>query len=143
MNGQIEYSTENALVINGFFKGDENVVRWIPFVKSVETVCLEGPKIDRATIEAVSRMKGVVNIKLRDVKLEEEDLRLLSRFRNLQHLGLVYVKLKDSAVDILADLPVSSSMKIYGTGISRAAFERLESQMSDLQFTMGWEASSV
>ncbi|MFK7735525.1 MAG: PDZ domain-containing protein [Pirellulaceae bacterium] len=137
LNGQLGYSTENALHINEAFTGDEDVVRWIPFVKSVETVCLEGSKINRNMLEAVSRMKGVVNIKLKDVSLEEEDLWLLGRFRNLQHLGLVYVKLKDSAVDILADLPVSSTMKIYGTGISEAAFQELKSQTGDLEFYYG------
>jgi glutaredoxin-related protein len=137
LNGQLGYSTENALFINESFTGGADVVRWIPFVKSVETVCLEGSKIDRNTLEAVSRMKGVVNIKLKDVTLAEEDLWLLGRFRNLQHLGLVYVNLKDSAIDILADLPVSSSMKIYGTGISQAAFQKLKAQTGDLEFYYG------
>lgn len=128
---------EDALYINDSFTGNEETIRWIPFLKSIETVCLEGPKIDASLLELVVQMSGLRNIKLKSVRLTMGDLRVLHQLTDLQHLGLVYVNVDDSDVDALGELPVSSTMKLYGTKITAQGFERLQQQMEDVDFYFG------
>ncbi|MFN3190897.1 MAG: PDZ domain-containing protein [Aureliella sp.] len=137
LNGQIETVTENALRITPSFVGDQEAISWISSIKSVETVSLEGPQIDRTYIEAVSRMRGVQNIKLHKANVTAEDLLLLTRFRSLQHLGLLYLPIDDEAISVLEVLPVSSTMKVYGTKMSIASLERLSDSMPDIKFYCG------
>ncbi|MCR9292570.1 MAG: PDZ domain-containing protein [bacterium] len=137
LNGTLGPETENALHITSEFTGDDDTIQWIRFLKSVETVCLEGPHIDRRYLEAIVGIEGLRNIKLKDVNLTAEDLQVLQGLTDLDHLGLIYVPVDDSMVDLLVELPVNTSMKIYGTKISKEGFARLAQQLDDLQFYYG------
>ena len=137
LNGTLGPEAENALHINQEFTGDDETIQWIRFLKSVETVCLEGPQIDRRYLEAIVRMQGLRNVKLKDVALSADDLQLLKQIDDLQHLGLIYVPLDDSAIELLAELPVSTSMKLYGTNITPQGFARLQARLDDIAFYYG------
>ncbi len=139
LNGSLDDRgiNENALLINEQFFGGDEILGWIPYLQSVDTVCLEGPKIGRKHLQAIAQIKGLQNIKLRKVVLESQDLALLKELVDIRHLGLLYIPLDDSCIEVLADLPVSESMKIYGTDITPAGFERLQTELYDLQFYFG------
>ncbi len=137
LNGTMGPQTENALHITSEFSGDDEVIQWIRFLKSVETVCLEGPTIDHRHLEAIVHIEGLKNIKLKDVSLTADDLRILQQFTDLTHLGLIYVPVDDSVVELLAELPISTSMKLYGTKLTDEGFARLAAQLDDVQFYFG------
>ncbi|MEM7560644.1 MAG: hypothetical protein AAF394_16095, partial [Planctomycetota bacterium] len=102
--------TEDALLINSAFVGDDECIKQIALIKSIETVCLEGPNIDRRHLEAVVKMKRLSKLKLKNVRLQTEDLKLLTDLDKLDHLGLLYMEIDDRAVEVLNYLPLTTSM---------------------------------
>ncbi len=102
-------------------------------------MCLEGPNIDRRHLEAVVKMKRLSKLKLKNVRLQAEDLELLTELDKLDHLGLLYMEIDDRAVEILKNLPVTTSMKIQGTKITREGFEKLQAELDGprMQFGLG------
>lgn len=138
LNAQIRTGTEIALHIDERFTGDdEETIHWIRFLQSVETVFLEGPKIDSRYFRAISHLKGVRNIKLKHVNMTAEDLMLFRNFANLEHLGLNYVNIDDSALDVLSELPLSESLRLYGTQITREGAERLAEKLDGIEIYCG------
>ena len=137
LNGSKGRNYDNALHIDDRFTGDEETIGWIPFLKSIDTVCLEGPKITRKHLEAVVKMQGIRNLKLKSIRLAQEDFELLREFKSLEHLGLAYVNVTDRDIDLLRELPVTDTMKITGTQISRDGFERLATYLDDVEFYYG------
>ncbi len=137
INAQRQTRTEMSLHINEAFSGDRKALHWIQFLKSIETIFLEGPGIDSHYFRAIAELKGVRNIKLRHVTVTTEDLQILKGFPQLEHLGLNYVDVDDSAIDLLAELPLSGSLRLYGTKISRAGAKRLQAQLDDIEIYCG------
>lgn len=126
-----------TLHINDRFNGDDDVVQWIRFLRSVETVYFEGERINSQFYEALSHLKNVRNVKLKHVALTIEDLKLLRDLPNLEHLGLNYVDINDSAIDTLLEIPVSGSLRLMGTKISKQGAERLSKQMDEIEVYCG------
>lgn len=137
LNGQLGQFNEDALYIGESFTGDAATIEWIRWIKSVETVCLEGPAIHRGHLEAVAAMEGVTSIKLKHVKLNAGDLRVFENLKDLRHLGLVYVEAGDEIIDDIKRLPLSESLKMYGTEISREAADALTADLSELEVFYG------
>ena len=129
--------TEDALLINSSFVGDDECIKQIALIKSIETVCLEGPNIDRRHLAAVVKMKRLSKLKLKNVRLQAEDLELLTDLDKLDHLGLLYMEIDDRAVEVLKDLPVTTSMKIQGTKITREGFEKLQAELDGPRMQFG------
>lgn len=129
--------SEIALHITEDFSGDESAIRWIQYLSSVETVCLEGSKVNRAFLEVVMRMKNLRNLKLKSCSLTLEDIALLKNIDRLDHFGLLYSELGDELLSTLIDLPVGKSIKLYGTRVSEKAGEELKTQLNDLEIFIG------
>ena len=129
--------TEDALLINSNFVGNDECIKQIALIKSIETVCLEGPNIDRRHLEAVVKMKRLSKLKLKNVRLQAEDLKLLTELDSLDHLGLLYMEIDDRAIEVLKDLPVTTSMKIQGTKITREGFEELQAELDGPRMQFG------
>ncbi len=137
INAQVDQGDEMSLHINNGFSGNDEAIKWIRFLKSVETVYLEGEQIDRRIIKAISELTQVKNLKLRHVNLHADDLRLFASFENLQHLGLNYVNVGDDAVEVFTELPISESLRLYGTEISREGIARLKKQLDGIDIYGG------
>ena len=138
LNGRrAQVGDEPALHINEGFTGDRESIEWIKYLKSVETVCLEGPKIDQGLLRVVVQMNGLKNIKFKHVKLTNEDLQILEDMERIEHLGLIYVEAGDEILPVLRNLPVSNSIKIYGCQISQASGNSLKQSLDDLEIFIG------
>lgn len=137
INGQRQSTSEMSLHIDERFTGDQETLHWIRFLKSIETIYFEGPKINSDYFQAISELKGVRNIKLRHIAMTHDDLRILKRFSNLEHLGLNYIDLDDSVVDTLAELPLSDSLRLFGTRITQEGATRLQQQLDDVDIYCG------
>ena len=135
LNGQFSTVAELALAIDEQFTGDVSVVRRIKYLKSIETVSLSGDKINRVYFEAVAQLKSLRNLKLKHVRLAPEDLALFRELTHLEHLGINYVDIDDRALDVLVELPMSQSLRLYGTKISDAGAQRLRQQLDGLEIT--------
>ncbi|MCA9133397.1 MAG: PDZ domain-containing protein [Planctomycetales bacterium] len=128
---------ELALWIDERFSGDEQAIEWIQFLKSIKTVFLEGPNIDSRYFQAVTRLPQVRNVKLKYVTLTKDDLELLKSFTALELLELNYTNVDDDILDTLAELPISQSLRLYGTQITQAGAERLAQQLDGIEIYCG------
>lgn len=126
-----------TLHINDRFNGGDDIVQWIRFLRSVETVYFEGERINSKFYEALSHLKRVRNVKLKHVALTIDDLKLLRDLPNLEHLGLNYVNIDDSAIDTLLEIPVGGSLRLMGTKITKQGAERLRTQMDEIEVYCG------
>lgn len=137
LNGQIGQFNEMALHIDEDFTGDDEVIQWIRFLQTIETVYLEGPDIDTRHFKAISYIKDLRNIKLKHVTLTQSDLEYFRQFSNLHHLGINYAPVGDDFVDLLAELPVSESMRLFGTQVTRAGEAKLVEQLDGIEIYCG------
>lgn len=137
LNASTGMGSEFALRITSDFQGDDDDIQRIRFLKSVETIYFQDEKIDSRFFDAISDLKGIRNVKLRNVKLSHSDLAALQNLDNLELLELNYVDLDDSCIPILASLPISQSMRLYGTKITQEGAERLRESLDGLEIYCG------
>lgn len=138
LNGQLQQPAQLlALWIDQSFTGDEATIAWIQFLKSVDSVFLEGPDIGDRHFESVSRLPGIKNVKLKHVRVTRDNLQALSSLQTLEMLDLSYVDIDDSYLELLARLPVSQSLRLFGTRITQAGAERLAQQLDGIEIYCG------
>lgn len=130
-------SGELSLWIDQSFSGDDDVVAWIQFLKSIDTVFFEGPEINSNHFRALAKLPGIKNVKLKHVSVTADDLNALSSFQSLELLELCYVDVDDSFLDQIAKLPISQSLRLSGTGISSEGAKRLARQLDGIEIYCG------
>jgi hypothetical protein len=138
INARVAMASDHlALWINERFTGNDETIAWIQFLKSIETVFLEGPNIDSRHFRAIAKLPNIKSLKLKHVDMTAEDLELFKSLTSLEHLGLNYVNIDDRTLSTLAELPISQSLRLYGTRISPAGAERLAKQLDGIEIYCG------
>ena len=137
LNASTQTGNEFSLQITDSFEGGDEAIQRIRYLKSVETIYLRGEKVDSRIFDAIAALRGVRNIKIRDVKMTADDLKAFRNLDNLELLELNYVDLDDSCIPILAELPISQAMRLYGTKITQAGAEELRLQLDGLDIYCG------
>lgn len=138
LNGRLEmYPSRLGLVINDNFSGSDSEVERIRFLKSVEVIYLRGKKVSAAAIEAVSSLKQIKAIRLHGLELKPEQLLLFKDLRVLEHLGLSYIPMDDSCVPIITQLPITESIRLYGTKVTTAGKQQLMAHFNGLEVFLG------
>ncbi len=126
-----------GLKIDDRFDGGPEIVQWIRFLKSVEAVYLIGPKIDSNYYAALAELTRLRAIKLKHVEISAEELRLFRNLMALEHMGLNYVDVDDDDISAILELPMSRSLRLYGTKISAAGELELNKQLDGLEIYRG------
>ncbi len=126
-----------ALRIDASFRETEEMIERIRFLKSVEAISLSGPAIDTKYFKALSELTQLKVIKLKGVTLTADDLKLFENFQSLEHLGLNYMQVDDSIVPQLLELPISQSMRLYGTKITEVGEQLLRKQFDGIEIYRG------
>lgn len=130
-------SSELALWIDQSFTGDDDTIDWIQCLKSIDTVFFEGPDIHAKHFQAIAQLPNIKNVKLKHVSVTADDLQALASFQSLELLELCYVDVDDSYLELLAKLPISQSLRLYGTRISSQGAERLAEQLDGIEIYCG------
>ncbi|MEZ6133926.1 MAG: hypothetical protein R3C53_03345 [Pirellulaceae bacterium] len=138
INGK-QRSAENwlSLKIDESFTGDAEVVQWIRYLKSVECVYFLGSKIDTNYYSAIAQLGQLKAIKLKRARLAAADLASFKNLQELEHLGLLYMDIDDSYLPALLELPLSRSMRLYGTQLTQQAEDRLVAQLDGVEIFRG------
>ena len=133
-NGKPHQEMEDfAMVLDGSFTGGEEVVAWIQFLKTVDTVYIEGTSISPAHFRAVAQLPNIKKLKCKHVSISRDDLGLLKNCAWLELLELAYVDIDDSYLGLLEQLPISETLRLFGTQISIAGAERLARQLDGIE----------
>lgn len=126
-----------ALRIGENFRGSDETIQRIRFLKSIESVYFQGPNIDSRFLVAISKLPKIKIIKLKRVQLKKEDLRLFADFAALEHLGLNYIDIDDQAVPELLQLPITQSLRLFGTQVTAQGEEQLVKQLDGIEIYRG------
>ncbi len=138
LNAQLEQPGQVlALWIDQSFTGDDSTIGWVQFLKSIDSVFLEGPEIGDLHYNALARLPGIKNVKLKHVALTKANLQTLSSLQTLEMLELSYVDIDDSYLELLAKLPVSQSLRLFGTGITNEGAAKLAQQLDGIEIYCG------
>lgn len=137
LNASTSMGSELALRITNDFQGNDEDIQRIRFLKSVETIYFQGEKVDSRFFDAIRGLRGIRNVKIRNVKLTLSDLTALQNLDNLELLELNYVDLDDTCIPVLASLPISQSMRLYGTKITQEGAARLREDLDGLEIYCG------
>lgn len=137
LNARVVRGNELAIRIDDDFTGSDETIEWIQFLQSVETVFLEGPSIDSRYFRAIARMPKVKNVKLKHVSVSIQDLEQLKKFPDLEILELNYADVGDDTLSTLAALPISQSLRLYGTKITPQGAQQLAKQLDGIDIYCG------
>ncbi len=138
LNGKPKQDAEEfALLIDESFTGDAQVVAWIQFLKSVEIVYFEGSQVSPEYFQAISALPNVKKLKCKHVSMSQADLMQLKEFAWLQLLELAYVEIDDSYLSLLGELPISETLRLFGTRITAAGAQKLAQQLDGIEIYCG------
>jgi PDZ domain len=137
INGSSKNLVRAVVIDSTRFNGNKEALNWLQFVQSVDTASLKGPLIDVGVLAAIAKMPSIKKILIRDPNLRPEDLLLLRSIAELQHLELSYWNGGDQFVPVLAQLPITESLRLFGTDISDDADQRLRKQLDGLEIYRG------
>jgi hypothetical protein len=126
-----------GMKIDETFDGDAETIKWIRFLKSIDAIYFIGPQIDTRYFEAVSGLTRLKVIKLKRVSLIDSDLKLFRNLLALEHLGINYTPIDDSSIPSILELPVSQSLRLYGTRITEKGEAQLNNQLDGIQIYRG------
>ena len=126
-----------SLRIDDQFGGTARDFEWIRYLRSVKAVYLAGDKISGQAIEAVSQLKNLQIIKLKSVHITKEQLLLFQDLYALEHLELSYLDVDDSFIPCIVQLPITRSMRLYGTKVTAAGAEQLAEHFKGLEVFRG------
>lgn len=138
LNGKpVQENEDFALYIDSSFTGGDAVVGWIQFLKTVDTVYLEGSQINHAYFQAIAELPNIKKLKCKSVTMSLADVSLLKNFAWLELLELAYVDIDDAYLSLLEELPVSETLRLFGTNISAAGAEHLAQQLDGIEIYCG------
>jgi hypothetical protein len=138
LNSRLQLGSENlALQIDESFRGSDETIEWIQFLKSIDTVFLQGPGIDSRHYRALSSLRSIRNVKLKYVSISREELLQFKNFDELELLELNYMEVDDDMLSALAELPIRQSLKLFGTQISQAGATMLAQQLDGIEIFCG------
>lgn len=115
------------------FRGPPESLNWIRYLKSVEVVSLEGPIVSSELLTLVAQMPGVKKILISDATLTPDDLLPLKSLSEIQHLELTYMPVTDDFVPMLCQLPLTQSLRLYGTEVTEGGEQELERLLDGLE----------
>ena len=126
-----------AIVIDDSFTGDDEVIAWIQFLKSVDTVYFEGEQIRHQHFLAIADLPNIKKLKCKNVAVSQADLLLFKNFISLKILEIAYADIDDSYLTILGELPMSETLRLFGTQITTAGAQQLARQLDGIEIYCG------
>ncbi len=136
-NMMVTQSLMHVLELNDNFQRSEDCLERITALNSIDTLILDSILVDLPLAKAVAELKQLRNIKLRQVEIGPEALEQFRKTSKLEYFEVSYTPIDDSYLPILAALPVSIHVRLYGTEISKAAADRLGKQLDSVEVYLG------
>lgn len=128
------------------FTGDAETLNWMRYLKSARVVSLEGDFACAETLTLVAQMPNVKKILLRgtyrkpgvyDTKLKPSDLLILKSLPEIEHFEVKYMSIDDSFVPVLCQLPITESLRLFGTGITEMGKQEIAKKLDGLEIYRG------
>ncbi len=115
------------------YRGDNQSLAWIRYLKSVEVVAVSGTIVTADLLALVAQMPNVKKVLIEDATIDPEELLPLKSMSELQHLELTYMPATDAFVQVLCQLPLTQSLRLYGTGVTTRGEAELARRLEGLE----------
>lgn len=130
----------------GSFNGDATVLSWVRYLKSIELVALEGDVITPELLALVAQMPGLKKILLRgrfvrpgvySPVIQPQDLMVFQKVTEIEHFEINYMSIDDRFVPVLCQLPITESIRLFGTAISPSGKDEIANRLDGLDIYRG------
>lgn len=126
-----------VLELNPNFQRSQDCLLRIPALNSVDTVILDSIVVDEELASTIASLKQLRYIKLREVEITADALQCFRDATSLEYLEISYVDVDDSFLPVLATLPVSRHVRLYGTRVTKKGAERLAKALDSVEVYRG------
>lgn len=128
---------QRVLELNDNFQRSADCLERISALNSIDTLILDSILVDVPLATAVAQLQQLRNVKLRQVEISPEALEEFRKSSRLEYFEVSYTAIDDSYLQILAALPVSIHVRLYGTDISKTAADQLAKQLDSVEVYLG------
>lgn len=126
-----------GMKIGETFRGKLKDLDRMQWLRDMEYVEVRGGAINGEILPNISKLNGLQQLKLTEIHLEPKDLLELRTTKRLEVLDLVYVNISDDWIDTMASLPITGTLRLFGTQVSEEGAEKLRSMMPDIEIVYG------
>ncbi len=119
------------------FTGSIEVLEWLQYLQKVEIASLQGPGLDVRALAAIAKMPSLKKVLLRSISAKPEDLLILKNVKSLEHLELAYWPYGDEMISMLTQLPITESLRLFGTKVTDRGEQMLRDQLDGLEIYRG------
>jgi membrane-associated protease RseP (regulator of RpoE activity) len=112
---------------------DIEVLQWLAWVDGYDNARVEGRSVRLEVIREVVKMPSLRSLILADAEIRDDALDPLAELKRLDTLEFQYSRLEESHGDLIAALPLRTSLILMGTGLSEQRANRLKEELPGLQ----------
>lgn len=114
------------------WKGTDKDLRRLKWLVDVQQLVLVGDKMGDAALAQAATMLGLRRLHLHHSGVTNQGMQVLAGCGSLQEFGAYYSGLGDEALIPLGKLSTLTSIKLYGTKVTKQASERLTKDLKQL-----------
>lgn len=127
-------SQQRMLVeIGDSWNGDTEALQWLEWLDGIDNAKVSGKAASAEVIGNIARMPDLQSLIIVDAKIDDAVLQPLTEMDRLNTLDLRYVRLNDQQGDLIAKIPLRTSLILMGTGLSEQKVETLRAALPGLQ----------
>ena len=127
-------SRQRMLVeIGANWNGNLEALQWLEWLRGYDNARLEGKVTNLKVVQEVAKMPDLRSLILADAVIDDESLNALAEVPRLDTLEFQYSKLRESHGDLIAGLPLRTSLILMGTGLSPERAAQLKEELPGLQ----------
>ncbi len=136
-NMNVPRNLMRVLELNDGFHRSDDCLQRISTLNSIDTLILDSIVVDVPLAKTVAQLKNLRNVKMREVEISADALAEFRQAAKLEYFELSYTPIDDAFVPVLATLPVSIHIRLYGTDITQAAADQLATQLDSVEVYLG------
>jgi hypothetical protein len=122
-----------VVTIGETWNGELDSLQWLRWLDGIENAQVKDKAGSRAVIEQVVKIPNLKSISFVDAIVDESSLEPLKKLKRIESLGFRYSDLKDEYGDLIASLPIRTSLELTKTGISKEVVESMQQTLSGLE----------
>jgi membrane-associated protease RseP (regulator of RpoE activity) len=104
-------------------------LRWL---RDLAKITFVGPQVTDQWIESIQEMDELRFIAIKNARVTDQSLRTISRLKSLVFVDLMYSPVTDQGFEQLRELKSVRQIRCFGTKISRAAADRFQLEVADV-----------
>ncbi|WP_165701315.1 PDZ domain-containing protein [Crateriforma conspicua] len=111
--------------IDDAWNGDVDVLRWLRWIRDIDTVVLNDKACRDDVLIHVSRMPALTNVQLNNGDLSRRGLESLTNLQQIRVLIFNYVQFDQQPTDTIVRLPLVESLRMFGTNLDSEGAETI------------------